>query len=167
MVQTDVPADLLELDTLVCKVAIRCGATSGPLVRDSWQYAEGWVGLLRARRSFDPARGDFRVHAWVVVRQHIMRVLRDRCALKRRGKLLPLSRLGGMAAKEAGTPAFETAEACRYYLGRLQPRARRLVRKVIMGGVPASQVARSMGLSKSTVCLQVRRALADLRRLIA
>jgi len=84
--------NVLDWDKLVMKIALRFRA--GQPVRDSWQYAEGWIGLIRASELFDPARGcKFTTYAMRAIKSQILKTYKANGCLNRavNAKSIPFS----------------------------------------------------------------------------
>ncbi len=67
--------DTSQYDRLVMHFALKFGARQP--VKDSWQYAEGWIGLIRAARRYSPDRGaKFTTLASITIRHAILSVMK-------------------------------------------------------------------------------------------
>ncbi len=133
-------------------------------INDSEQYANGWLGLLRACELFDPSRGfEFSTYACWWIRQHI---LRPHEALKsvKNGYGTKTTNFTGLMCNEAyrddelydpaisrePDPAELVAdcderqadrELVAQMMSRLDERGRRLVRRHVMEGMTLEAVA--------------------------
>lgn len=142
-------------------IARRFGAKNP--VEDSWQYAEGWLGLIRAAETFDPSRGfQFSTYAWRWIESKIRHQFRRVKAQKYGGgkiKELPFSILSkpdnGFQAEDLGISkeldALDAAaeseetdrlrETCREFMRILHPREQRMVEAHVMHGITLEDVA--------------------------
>jgi hypothetical protein len=76
---------LAEHERSVCHIAIGLGADARS-VRDSWQFAEGYMGMMRAAEKFDPSRGvKFLTFATYHIRARILGKFREQRAACRGG----------------------------------------------------------------------------------
>ncbi len=83
-------------DKLVMAIAFKWGARQP--VKDSWQYAEGWLGLIRAAECFDPSKGfQFSTYASYWIASKIQRVYTQAKEPKRAGdrRVIQEAALGG------------------------------------------------------------------------
>jgi RNA polymerase sigma factor (sigma-70 family) len=175
----DPRAALLAYEPLVMKLAIQYGADRGN-VRDSEQYADGWIGLTKAAQRFDPAgEATFATYAFKFVRGRIINGLRARRFGSRNGPAIPVRRFSEMGHDEEGgdfaaTVADRFAEAgvvdvrdaCERYMRGLHARTRRLVVRVVMNGwtMERAGAAEEKPIGAERVRRIVDKALAKMKR---
>lgn len=185
------PADHLQL---VAYWARRMGARGR--VRDSVQYADGCLGLLRASELFDPTLGyAFSTYASYWIRQSIRRPNEVRVRLKRGGdgknqwgqlpKLFSQVRLRDRDETSSWDPAVERRPGplasaarreehaddtalCEDLLRILNERDRRLVRRHVMEGWTLTDCgqAENPPISRERVRQIVARSLAKINRYV-
>jgi RNA polymerase sigma factor (sigma-70 family) len=156
--------DLMEFDKMAMAVAIQFGA--GSPVRDSWQYAEAWLGLCEAAKRFRPALGyRFTTFAgwymWGMVQSHRARRL-SKDSPERPGRAhIPFSCLVGDTPHEFARASEvlgevsrrELAELVRRAVGQL-PRPQRQVAEIyfaldgVSKGHSSREVAARLGIGK-------------------
>lgn len=171
-------------EKLVFFWAIRYGARDP--VRDSEEYANGWIGLLRACELFDPAKGcKFSTYATYWIRQAIMRFY-DNQKLRKNGsgviKTVVFSQIADLDSDSDWEPAIdrqpeppdaaairEEAELCDKLLRTLCPRERRFVRAKFLEGRTLQDIAEGEvpRISLERVRQMIERAIAKMQRFAA
>lgn len=142
---------------------------------------ESYLGMRRAVRRYDPARGSFATYARVWIRQgfglwrdgmaYPVRIPRSESAAAARGAAgeqsidAPLFPDGPTLADVL--PAREVDPAVKLdvelLMARLSPRDRRVIELRYLHDWPVERVAREVGLEKQSVHKVIRQALARMR----
>lgn len=151
---------------LVCHLAIRHGAPRGDAVKDSEQFADGMVGLLRACRSFDPGRGvKFISYAWYAIARAI-----DHDAYRvRKRKYTTTPELSGYNQDEfpgrelLPADSAEQRDAVARAFRGIPRRDRYVVEQTIMYGRTLGDVGNELGFSRER-CRQIRKRALDRMR---
>lgn len=141
---------------------------AGPLeMADLMQTAR--IGLEKARRAFDPARGPFGLFAAVIVRQHLRVVVRGAGPVR-----APAIALAQRAADPSDTPAAAPAStpaalpaALTRALEALPARDAWVVRQRYLAGRTQASVAAEIGVTRQRVAALEARGLARLRAVMA
>jgi RNA polymerase sigma-B factor len=135
--------------------------------------SDGYVGLLRAARRFDPALGDFGGYAYRCVCQSIREHLGRRAA--RRAREVPVTDLG--LTDENGDPvgmellaldraaSAEDTVALEELLGTLSRDERYCIEKLYLERATQAEVAEVLGVSQRMVGKIAEKALAQMRSL--
>lgn len=171
--------DPLQFDRLVIGIAVENGAPRGPAVRDSEQYADGWVGLMLAVRRFDPSRGaEFIDFAAPYVRGTIWngKVRRRGPGWRRKSKepgprMLSFGRAdadegfrAAAVADHRSGPDVDARDQAEFLLRFLDTRSRRLVVRVMEGmSIAAAGRAEEAPISQPTASHVIGRALDRMR----
>jgi RNA polymerase sigma factor (sigma-70 family) len=170
--------DPTKYDAWVCKIAIQHGADR-TAVKDSWQYADGWCGLLRAVQKFDPTRGTkFITYATWWIRQGIMQEYNQRKTQKRGGAGLDgAGEVKTTVALSDDTLAYlstddpepdfdqpQLAEQVSQLLGCLTDRERVVMNGRIVDEKTLLEISLGLGITKERVRQIEKAALDKLRR---
>jgi RNA polymerase sigma factor (sigma-70 family) len=138
-------------------------------------YQEGAIGLYRAARSFDPARGKFSTHAYHLIRQAIFDAARKRSHWWPHCVKLPddsseeCHEMGEESPPELPVEQAELKEALEQALTRLSPSHRWLLRRWAgIGMEPWSlrRMGRHLKVTGETVRNRLKKALAAIRKVM-
>lgn len=167
--------DLAEYEGLVCQLAMHYGARPGR-VMDSEQYADGWIGLVKARDKFRPELGHkFMTYAYSYVRGYILYGIRSRrpnrfgppinvAAFSQIGDGRSFGDFQGASVVDP-EPSHLIREECESLLGMLDERSRRFVRLSIFDRMTMEDIGRTVTphLSRQRVQQVIREALDIMR----
>lgn len=173
--------DPMDHERLVMFWAKKYGAAPGR-IRDSEQYANGWIGLLMAADRFDPSRGvAFSTYASPWIRQAITRP-RMLCAGAMERKTVCASQLGEADSKRplgkdlavdrlpqshenvsGREEHHESQRIAATLLSHLDQRTERFVRLYVMDGLTLEETGNVMGVTRERVRQIVGKALRKMQ----
>ena len=158
---------------LVKKITLKYHISSGESYEDLFQ--EGYIGLHRAAKRFDPSLGNqFSVFAYPNIQGAITHYLRDRSNLiKCRGVRIPCDSLDKEIYHDSNTtlidtlhsPEKEDYSALYDAVDRL-PKRQKAVMLLKLRGEGRAEISDRLNVSKQTVSSRTVRAKAKLRELL-
>jgi RNA polymerase sigma factor (sigma-70 family) len=150
--------ELMKWDDLVMKIAIKYCA-EGHTVMDSWQYAEGWIGLIRAGMSWVPEKSSFMTYAYSCIKHQILRAYKFNSRQRRNVQPLSLA--------DVPQPYYIPKEPVPNYLPLIEDEELRQVTELYyFEGISLRKIGRLYNLSQESIRLMLNRAISMVRRKI-
>lgn len=146
----------MDYDRLVVMIARKCGAKAP--IRDSEQYANGWLGLLRACELFDPSLGfAFTSYAYQWILNKINRPVKDMGKMSA-PKLESVSYSQTVDDWDPSTDrgedhqnTVERYDECNMLLRVLDNRSREIVQLCIMNDETYDSITTRFGISRARI----------------
>ena len=133
-------------------------------VKDSEEYSEACLALVKAAKKYTPDHGPFASYAWKVMNNRLITFLRHKKRRKRMADFDPVSKLEGVEAPAQKIPIpADVLDKLLVDLPNENKGDKILLVEVYLCGTKIPEIAERLGISRPTVYKRLHRAIERIR----